>query len=553
VRRPAGARGAAPGTNRAAAHALRRGGGLAGRGAARGATPPAQARCARSPQPTPPRCARPPKPPSSRPRVPQVAAACASRFEALTARRGGGAAGDGAIPLAKACLLLALEEEAAAASEPRPAGGGSGGGPGALSGAGAATWSLSRLDALADEALAHFAAHHAPGPGGGSSGGGGGGRSSGLPGAVQGGLGAFGRALARALPRPRWPGAGAGGLAPGAARALAARFPLAALTSVNAVLFERHGYAACNRWGGARCAAAAAGPLAAGPRLPWGCGSAPGRQSAALPPAAPPFAALTQPAPARPRSDSQLSSVLERGSGSAVALCILYTSVCARAGLDLHARVLRDGPGGAYYAVAWPAAGPLTGPGGVRCVVDVYGRGGLLTVDEVCDLFGVTPDALLSPSPRRRLLAALLGELLAAHWAAACGCPPSPAARLPLAPAAALGGAVTRLDGGPLARAAAAAAKRVALLPRSQEARMELGLIHYFSGRYDDAFLELGILMEQAAAVEAAAAAAPQSGSPGAAAVPEDAAEAEDALPPGVLADAALLLEKLRLELLVAA
>ena len=80
---------------------------------------------------------------------------------------------------------------------------------------------------------------------------------------------------------------------------------------------------------------------------------------------------------------------------------------------------------------------------------------------------------------------------------------------------------------------------------------MELGLLQYFSGRYDDAFLELGILMEQAAAAAAAAASAdapgqagsPAGGGPG---------TVEDPLPEAVLADAAMLLEKLRLELLVA-
>lgn len=83
------------------------------------------------------------------------------------------------------------------------------------------------------------------------------------------------------------------------------------------------------------------------------------------------------------RSDALLSSVLERGSGGCAALCILYVSVCARAGLPMHFRVLRD-DAGSHYCVAWPAAAPLRAPGVGRCVVDVYGRGALLTVDEVC-------------------------------------------------------------------------------------------------------------------------------------------------------------------------
>jgi hypothetical protein len=122
--------------------------------------------------------------------------------------------------------------------------------------------------------------------------------------------------------------------------------PLAALECVNAVLFERQGYAACNRWG--------------------------------------------EPA------DAQLAAVLEGGLGNCVALCLLYGGVCARLGLPLAARVLRD-EAGAYYCVAWPEAGPLAAAGG-RCVVDVYGKGALLTVEEV--RAGAFPP--LPPRSRRR-------------------------------------------------------------------------------------------------------------------------------------------------------
>lgn len=80
-------------------------------------------------------------------------------------------------------------------------------------------------------------------------------------------------------------------------------------------------------------------------------------------------------------SDALLSSVLERGSGSCAALCVLYLSVCQRLGLEMSARVLRD-ERGTNYCVAWPTAQPIQA-GGVRCVVDVYGRGALLTVNEV--------------------------------------------------------------------------------------------------------------------------------------------------------------------------
>ena len=66
-----------------------------------------------------------------------------------------------------------------------------------------------------------------------------------------------------------------------------------ALASVNTVLFERHGYRACNRYGSP--------------------------------------------------SDSQMSSVMEGGVGSSAALSILYLEVCSRIGLDMAARPLEDG------------------------------------------------------------------------------------------------------------------------------------------------------------------------------------------------------------------
>ena len=65
------------------------------------------------------------------------------------------------------------------------------------------------------------------------------------------------------------------------------------LVAVNAVLFDRHGYRPCNRYGVAR--------------------------------------------------DSQMSSVMERGVGSSAALSILYMEVCDRVGLPMAARGLEEG------------------------------------------------------------------------------------------------------------------------------------------------------------------------------------------------------------------
>ncbi len=167
---------------------------------------------------------------------------------------------DCAVPLSKAALLISLEEEAAAALLPPAAD--PQGEPVRTSG-GAATWSLSRLDALADDALAHFRALHGDG---GAAGGGGaagvGGAAAGGPGArlaawVQRGLAALNHALSSSSgdtsSGPGGPPAdGPAGGDRAALLRLVREYPVAALGSVNAVVFDRQGYAACNRWGEAR-------------------------------------------------------------------------------------------------------------------------------------------------------------------------------------------------------------------------------------------------------------------------------------------------------------
>ena len=76
--------------------------------------------------------------------------------------------------------------------------------------------------------------------------------------------------------------------------------------------------------------------------------------------------------------DSQLSQVLERGSGNAVALAILYMEVCARMGLAMAARLLDGG----RYVVLWPTDAPLR-TCGQQFVVDAYSQGELFLLDEV--------------------------------------------------------------------------------------------------------------------------------------------------------------------------
>lgn len=125
---------------------------------------------------------------------------------------------------------------------------------------------------------------------------------------------------------------------------------------------------------------------------------------------------------------------------------------------------------------------------------------------QVCELFAISEEQLLAGSSRRELLAALLAESVHAHWCAACRCPPSPALATPLTAATAASHEVVLLHGLHIDRAAAAAEKRLALLPGDLAVQLQLALLYYFSGRYEDAFLELGSFIE--AATRAAADAA---------------------------------------------
>lgn len=67
----------------------------------------------------------------------------------------------------------------------------------------------------------------------------------------------------------------------------------------------------------------------------------------------------------------------------------------------------------------------------------------------------------------------------------------------PLTAGTAVRQVVRQLNGASIERAAAAASKRVALLPQDTRAQLDLALLCYFSGRYEDAWLELGCHLEQ--------------------------------------------------------
>lgn len=77
--------------------------------------------------------------------------------------------------------------------------------------------------------------------------------------------------------------------------------------------------------------------------------------------------------------DSQLSSVLERGTGNPASMAILYMMLCRRTGLRMAAKPL---DGGRYF-VLWPADGTGLSLGGKSVLLDAYGGGYLYTEDEV--------------------------------------------------------------------------------------------------------------------------------------------------------------------------
>eukprot|EP00195_Chlamydomonas_chlamydogama_P017461 CAMPEP_0202915854 /NCGR_PEP_ID=MMETSP1392-20130828/66889_1 /ASSEMBLY_ACC=CAM_ASM_000868 /TAXON_ID=225041 /ORGANISM="Chlamydomonas chlamydogama, Strain SAG 11-48b" /LENGTH=357 /DNA_ID=CAMNT_0049608047 /DNA_START=29 /DNA_END=1098 /DNA_ORIENTATION=- len=151
---------------------------------------------------------------------------------------------------------------------------------------------------------------------------------------------------------------------------------------------------------------------------------------------------------------------------------------------------------GGRYFVLWPRMRAITA-GGQPFVVDPYGRGGLLLASEVCELFEVKAEELWRPASNRQLLAALLGDLRDSHWARAVGCSPTPASMVPLSLDTALANKASVVNPHSARRALAAAEKRLWLLPDDRAAHLELALLHYFTRNYDDAWIELGIMLEQ--------------------------------------------------------
>ncbi|PSC70018.1 hypothetical protein C2E20_6550 [Micractinium conductrix] len=355
---------------------------------------------------------------------------------------------------AAACLLLALEEEAAAQAITAYADA-EGWGPdtarlGSVGSAG--TWSLERIESLAEEAA---------------------------------------RAFYIKLQELGWT---EGVAAAAAARAdasdstllafhldLVRSYPTQLILAINHVLFERHGYRRQRRHGD---------PL-----------------------------------------DSRLSNVLENGNGSPGSLAVLYLELCGRMGLALEPVALEGG----RYFVLMPADNAASlSVAGERFVIDPYSEGLLMSEAEICELFEVGEGGL-QPCSFATMLAGILTVLRDSHWCAAVGCPPEPLLMVPVSVEVALGeyrdvevstssgedeaGVPTfrvsfsespteaevptgrqwwPAEGYHLQRALAAAQKRAWLLPDDLHALLDYALCLYFSKQYEDAWQELGCVLQAA-------------------------------------------------------
>jgi hypothetical protein len=86
--------------------------------------------------------------------------------------------------------------------------------------------------------------------------------------------------------------------------------------------------------------------------------------------------------------EGHITTLLEAGEGSPVAMGILYTEVCKRVGLPVAGMPIEDAYG--HYYVLWPTKYPFK-VGGEEYLIDPYGNGDLLQKYE-------PPPLLLLPS-----------------------------------------------------------------------------------------------------------------------------------------------------------
>ncbi|DBB00582.1 TPA: hypothetical protein ACH3X3_002277 [Trebouxia sp. C0006] len=188
--------------------------------------------------------------------------------------------------------------------------------------------------------------------------------------------------------------------------------------------------------------------------------------------------------------DAQLSSVLDNGGGTPAALAVLYMEVARRLGIPMVAKPLEGG----RECMIWPEQGLLKA-GGESFVIDAYSQGAMYSMTEVAELFDLgSPSSCgsaLTPVTKRELLASLLAALRDSHWCRALDCQSEPGLMIPITLEVAANGSVQPMHGFDIARALAAAERRLFLLPDSREVQLEHALLLYFAGEWDEAYQEL--------------------------------------------------------------
>eukprot|EP00192_Tetraselmis_astigmatica_P006137 CAMPEP_0117677960 /NCGR_PEP_ID=MMETSP0804-20121206/17022_1 /TAXON_ID=1074897 /ORGANISM="Tetraselmis astigmatica, Strain CCMP880" /LENGTH=439 /DNA_ID=CAMNT_0005487275 /DNA_START=437 /DNA_END=1756 /DNA_ORIENTATION=+ len=356
---------------------------------------------------------------------------------------------DSEIDLAKCCLTIALEEEAAAQllnDELKE-----------IFGdviekvddlGGVTTWSLKRIDMLAAEAMVLFQEYLAA-------------ADMGTMEEIEARIDALDAAdrvdLRNVLylkPKPkRVPGIAEEPLeeASQSAKTRVELFPLLMISAINEVLYIRHGYRRSQHHG-------------------------------------------------EPR-ESQITTVLEYGEGSPVAMGILYQEICKRVGLPVAGMPIDDDYG--LYYILWPTKFPLK-VGNIEYVVDPYGNGDLLPSSEVCEMFGLV-DApykkAIRPATNRQILAALLSHMRKSYWASAVGCSPEPAFIQPLdskTVSAYWWGDSSDVEANwDLQRALACVERQLHLTPGCQKTQLQYALLQYAYGDYETAWQEFGLYLER--------------------------------------------------------
>ncbi|DBA77701.1 TPA: hypothetical protein ACH3X2_008400 [Trebouxia sp. C0005] len=184
--------------------------------------------------------------------------------------------------------------------------------------------------------------------------------------------------------------------------------------------------------------------------------------------------------------DAQLSSVLDNGGGTPAALAVLYMEVARRLGISMVAQPLEGG----RECMIWPEHGLLRA-GGESFVIDAYSQGAMYSMTEVAELFDLGSPTSLTPVSKRELLAVLLAALRDSHWCKAVDCQSEPGLMIPISLGVAASGTVQPMHGFDIARALAAAERRLFLLPESREVQLEHALLLYFAGQWDEAYQEL--------------------------------------------------------------